>query len=67
MRDAAVFIMDFLCEDNENLVLCPTLSPENTYILPNGEKGVICKGATMDNEIIRAVTRLESCKRMLFF
>ena len=53
MRDAAVFILDFLYEDNENLVLCPTLSPENTYILPNGEKGVICKGATMDNEIIR--------------
>ena len=53
MRDAAVFIMDFLIEDNGKLVLCPTLSPENTYILPNGEKGVICKGATMDNEIIR--------------
>ncbi|SDJ56470.1 alpha-L-fucosidase 2 [Lachnospiraceae bacterium G41] len=53
MRDAAVFIMDFLVEDNGKLVLCPTLSPENTYILPNGEKGVICKGATMDNEIIR--------------
>ncbi len=31
---------------------CPTLSPENTYILPNGEKGVICKGASMDNQII---------------
>ena len=59
MRDAAVFIMDFLCEDNGNLVLCPTLSPENTYILPNGEKGVICKGATMDNEIIREL--LNAC------
>ena len=59
MRDAAVFIMDFLCEDDENLVLCPTLSPENTYILPNGEKGVICKGATMDNEIIREL--LNAC------
>lgn len=59
MRDAAVFIMDFLCEDNENLVLCPTLSPENTYILSNGEMGVICKGATMDNEIIREL--LNAC------
>lgn len=53
MRDAAVFVMDYLCEDGENLVMCPTLSPENTYILSNGEKGIICKGATMDNEIIR--------------
>ncbi|MCR5848736.1 MAG: glycoside hydrolase family 95 protein [Lachnospiraceae bacterium] len=53
MRDAAVFVMDYLCEDDDTLVMCPTLSPENTYILPNGEKGIICKGATMDNEIIR--------------
>lgn len=59
MSDAAVFILDFLCEDNENLVLCPTLSPENTYILSNGEMGVICKGATMDNEIIREL--LNAC------
>ncbi len=53
MRDAALFVMDYLTKDGDNLVMCPTLSPENTYILPNGEKGVICKGATMDNEIIR--------------
>ncbi|MBP5529748.1 MAG: glycoside hydrolase family 95 protein [Lachnospiraceae bacterium] len=53
MRDAAVFVMDYLTEDGKYLVMCPTLSPENTYILPNGEKGVICKGASMDNQIIR--------------
>ena len=53
MRDAAVFIMDYLIKDGDCLVMCPSLSPENTYILPNGEKGVVCKGATMDNEIIR--------------
>ncbi|MBO4495227.1 MAG: glycoside hydrolase N-terminal domain-containing protein [Clostridiales bacterium] len=52
MRDAAIFLMDYLVEDGEYLVTCPTLSPENTYILPNGEKGVICKGASMDNQII---------------
>ena len=59
MRDAAVFVMDYLCKDGDDLVMCPTLSPENTYILPNGEKGVICKGATMDNEIIREL--LNAC------
>ena len=53
MRDAAVFVMDYLIKDGDCLVMCPSLSPENTYILPNGEKGVVCKGATMDNEIIR--------------
>ena len=52
MRDAAVFVMDYLVEDGKYLVTCPTLSPENTYILPNGEQGVICKGASMDNQII---------------
>ena len=52
MADAATFVMDFLVEDGDYLVTCPTLSPENTYILPNGEKGVLCKGASMDNQII---------------
>ena len=59
MRDAAIFIMDYLVEDGQYLVTCPTLSPENTYILPNGEKGVICKGASMDNQIIREL--LKAC------
>ncbi len=54
MKEASVFILDFLVEDNESgyLVTCPTLSPENEYILPSGEHGFLCKGATMDNEII---------------
>ncbi|MBO4864365.1 MAG: glycoside hydrolase family 95 protein [Eubacterium sp.] len=61
MRDAAVFVMDFLVEDGDYLVTCPTLSPENTYRLPNGEQGVICKGAAMDNQIIREL--LSACIR----
>ncbi len=52
MFEAAEFILDFLVEDGEYLVTCPTLSPENEYILPGGQKGVICKGASMDNQII---------------
>ena len=59
MREAAEFVMDYLIEDGEYLVTCPTLSPENTYILPNGEKGVICKGASMDNQIITEL--LKAC------
>ena len=53
MCEAAEFILDYLTEDGDYLVTSPTLSPENEYILPNGEKGVICKGASMDNQIIR--------------
>jgi len=52
MFEAAEFVLDYLVEDGDYLVTCPTLSPENEYILPNGEKGVICKGASMDNQII---------------
>ncbi len=53
MKEAATFVMDYLIQDGEYLVTCPTLSPENTYRLSNGEEGVICKGASMDNQIIR--------------
>lgn len=52
MREACEFIIDYLVEDGQYLVTSPTLSPENEYILPSGEHGFICKGATMDNEII---------------
>ncbi|MBR5973665.1 MAG: glycoside hydrolase family 95 protein [Clostridiales bacterium] len=57
MREAAEFVMDYLVPDGEYLVTCPTLSPENTYILDNGEKGVVCKGASMDNQIITELLR----------
>ncbi len=59
MQEAALFLMDYLVEDGAYLVTCPTLSPENTYVLPSGEQGVLCKGATMDNEIIREL--FEAC------
>ena len=53
MCEAARFIADYLIEDGDYLVTCPTLSPENEYILSSGESGFVCKGATMDNMIIR--------------
>lgn len=52
LREAALFVVDYLTDDGTYLVTCPTLSPENEYILPNGEHGFICKGASMDNQII---------------
>lgn len=53
MRDAAEFFLDFLIEYKGYLVTSPSVSPENTYLLPNGEHGAITFGATMDNQIIR--------------
>jgi len=52
MREAAVFFLDFLIEDNGYLKTSPSVSPENYYILPNGVVGAITAGATMDNQIL---------------
>lgn len=53
MLEAAQFLLDYVCEDGDYVVTNPTLSPENEYILPSGERGVMCKGASMDNQIMR--------------
>ena len=53
MAEAALFFVDYLEEKDGYLVTNPSVSPENTYILPNGQKGCCCIGATMDNQILR--------------
>lgn len=53
MREAALFFLDFLIEDKGYLKTCPSVSPENTYILPSGERGANGLGCTMDNQILR--------------
>lgn len=56
MKEAAQFLLDYLIEgENEQLITCPSVSPENTYVLPGGESGVLCAGASMDFQIIRAL------------
>lgn len=58
MKGAARFIMDFLVEAPAGtayagkLVTNPSYSPENAFILPNGEHSVFTYGATMDLQII---------------
>ncbi|GHU64757.1 hypothetical protein FACS1894123_09940 [Bacteroidia bacterium] len=58
MKGAARFIMDFLVKAPEGtayagkLVTNPSYSPENAFLLPNGEQSVFTYGATMDLEII---------------
>lgn len=56
LKEAALFLLDFLVEDARGrLVTAPSLSPENTYRLPNGESGRLCVGPSMDSQIIHAV------------
>ena len=53
VKEAALFFEDTLVTDrNGNLTVSPSVSPENTYRLPNGESGNLCEGASMDAQIL---------------
>lgn len=53
LRESALFFVDFLIENVQGqLVTCPSVSPENVYILENGERGCLCSGPSMDSQII---------------
>ena len=53
VKGAALFLLDFLVEDPQGrLVTNPSHSPENRFLMPNGEKTYFTYGATMDLEII---------------
>jgi len=53
MKEAAEFFEDFLVEHEGYLVTCPSVSPENRFILPSGEVGANTYGVSMDNQILR--------------
>ena len=53
LLEAALFFVDFLTPYGDYLVTNPSSSPENVYILPGGERGAVCLGPTMDNQILR--------------
>ncbi len=52
--ESAEFYLDFLVEDPETgkLVSGPVNSPENAFITPDGQRGSLCMGPAMDQEII---------------
>jgi len=53
LRDAALFIVDWLVEDPRTgrLVSGPSASPENTFFGPDGGVYAVSMGASMDQEI----------------
>ncbi|NIK74949.1 alpha-L-fucosidase 2 [Paenibacillus castaneae] len=53
LKESALFFVDYLTETEDGLLVgIPSVSPENTYILPNGESGTLCIGASMDSQIL---------------
>ncbi len=57
MKGAAMFFADNLVEDPRTgwLVTAPTTSPENSYIMENGDRVSISPGSTMDDQIVREI------------
>ena len=52
MKEAAKFYLSVMIENNGELILCPSSSPENAYIGDDGEKHALTKKATMSQAII---------------
>ncbi len=53
LKEAALFFTDYLTENkNGQLITCPSVSPENTYLTEKGIKGSLCAGPSMDSQII---------------
>ncbi len=58
IKEASLFMVDYLFENHQGkLVTGPSISPENTYIHPNGQDGQLCIGPSMDTEIVRDLFR----------
>ncbi|MEK3890077.1 glycoside hydrolase family 95 protein [Bacillus sp. FSL K6-3431] len=56
MKEAAEFFLDYLVEDSEGrLITGPSISPENTFILPDGTRGNVCMGPSMDTQILESL------------
>lgn len=54
MKRACDFFVDYLSPsaDGKHLIINPSVSPENSYILPNGEQASFSAGTDMDNRIL---------------
>ena len=54
MKEAAEFYVDFLIPDaSGRLITSPSISLEQPFRTPDGRKGVLCAGPTVDMQILR--------------
>lgn len=60
LRESCRFFCEYLIEnDRGELIISPSVSPENTYRNQKGEKGSLCEGCAMDSQILRQL--FEGC------
>lgn len=57
LRDALLFVLDFMEEVDGKLIMGVTTSPENAYILPDGDKVSFCRMSAIDAELISLLMR----------
>lgn len=56
LREAGLFFEDYLVENSRGeFVAVPSVSPENWFILPAGDRGKLCAGAAMDAQILQCL------------
>jgi alpha-L-fucosidase 2 len=67
MKEASEFFLDYLVEDSQGrLVTGPSVSPENRYLLPNGNVGILAMGPSMDSQILHGLfTQTAAAARIL--
>jgi alpha-L-fucosidase 2 len=55
LKGSAQFYSSVLVEEPKNnwLVTAPSVSPENSFVMPNGKHVNVCMGPTIDNQITR--------------
>lgn len=54
MKSAAEFLKDWLVEDKYGALVTPvSISPENSFIGPDGKNAAVSKGSTMDMTLVR--------------
>jgi alpha-L-fucosidase 2 len=55
LKEAAMFLIDWLYEYEGNYVTCPSTSPENKFKAPSGASSSVAMSSAMDLAIIREV------------
>ena len=57
LKGAAEFGLDYSVEEPKHhwLVTCPSASPENSFLLPDGRQNALCAGPALDSELLRDV------------
>lgn len=66
MKECILFFYDYLYRKSDKMwISSPTVSPENTYHLLDGQEASVAMGVAMDHQIIRELAEnyLEGCRR----